>query len=497
MDATSYTHHTICPTWKHAGQIALLLLLLGAGRAQAQYELEALRYSHYYTTGTARYVGMGGAFGSLGGDLTCISNNPAGLGLFRNSQITVSPSLFFTGTTADYEGVSFSDSKFNFNFGNIGMVYAKRFNKDKTTGLQFLNFALAYNRVNNFNRSFYLQGSDSLYSLGTLYSSQSQGYVPGSLDNFHQLLGFNTYLIDTSGSNTTYISNGPQPGQWKQMVNRTDRRGSVGDIALSGSANFSNKFYVGATISLSMLNYKNTYNYSETDLTAATPFFDAMTYTENVDVSGIGINLRLGFIYRPLNWLRVGAAIHSPTWYDMSENYFTKLSTSFTFGRYTSQSPVGSFDYDLRTPWRFQGSAAFIIAKIASIGLEYEYADYSSINLRSGSASFINAKAFIDTAYTASHNVRVGAELVLKPFHIRAGYHFQMNPFVSSLGLDGSVHHITAGLGYNSRKWFKADIAYMVSLSKGRESMFSQFNLPPAQLSLVNHSIVISVGVSF
>ena len=43
--------------------------------------------------GTARYVGMGGAMEALGADLSTMSTNPAGIGLFRSSQIAVSGGL--------------------------------------------------------------------------------------------------------------------------------------------------------------------------------------------------------------------------------------------------------------------------------------------------------------------------------------------------------------------------------------------------------------------
>jgi len=474
-----------------------MLLVFAGAQAYGQYELDALRFSRPYATGTARFVGMGGAFGAIGGDITTISHNPAGLGLFRNSSITVSPSLFFTHSGTGYEGAEFNDSKFNFNFGNVGLVYSRRFNKTKTKGLQFLNFAIAYNRVNNFNRSYFFEGDDSLNSIGTYMQTNAQGLTPSALNPFQELLAFNSYLIDTAGGPTSYFTNGPFPGETKRMLNRTDSKGSAGEIALAGAINLGNKFFIGANISVGILNYKNTYTYSETDVTGSIPVFDNLTYRENLDVSGVGVSLKVGAIYRPLNWLRVGLAIHSPTWYNMSEDYFNELNTSFTFGKFSTNSAVGHFEYDLATPWKLQASAAFVILKNAVIGVDYELIDYSSINLRSSSGSFTSANAFIDSAYAVSHNVKIGAEYRIDPFRIRAGYQFQMNPFVSSLGPDATAHHISVGAGYHSKRWFSADIAYMISLTNGSDSMFRGFDLPQAQINIINHSLVITGAVNF
>lgn len=477
---------------------ALLFLLVSPVlTVSAQYELEALKYSRLYQTGTARFVGMGGAFGALGGDITCISTNPAGLGLYRNSALTISPSLYFSNSTADYQGNSYDDTRFNFNFGNLGMVYSRRVNKTKTSGIQFLNFGVAYNRVNNFNHSYSYQLTDSLNSIGTFMQTNAQGYAPGSLSQFQEMLGFNTYLIDTLGSGSTYISNGPQVGQTKQIFTGNESRGSAGEVALAGSMNIANKFFIGANISVAVLNYKNTYTYKETDAFNVNAVFDNLTYQENLDVSGIGVNLKLGFIYRPLNWLRVGASIHSPTWYSMSEDYFNSMSTRFNFGSYSAESGVGHYEYDLTTPWKLQLSAAFVVFKNAAIGIEYELQDYSAINLRSSGGTFINSNAFIDTAYVVTHNIRIGAEYRIDPFRIRAGYQFQMNPFSDKFDINASVHNISAGFGYYTKKWFSADIAYMVSLTSGKESVYRGFSLPQANVGMVNHSLVITGTVHF
>ena len=55
----------------------------------AQNELDALRYSNTGTGGTARSYAMANAFGALGADLSAFHINPAGLGLYRKSEVSI------------------------------------------------------------------------------------------------------------------------------------------------------------------------------------------------------------------------------------------------------------------------------------------------------------------------------------------------------------------------------------------------------------------------
>lgn len=477
--------------------ILLIFLVFVSPASFAQYESEALRYAMLNHSGSARFLGMGSALGALGSDFSCISHNPAGLGFYRNSQLTVSPSFYLSTSNADYQGQTFADDKFNFNFGSIGLVYSLRTNRSKKTGLQFMNFALGYNRINNFNQIIYFEGMDSQYSLGESLRQNSQGYMPASLNPFESLLAFNTYLIDTSGNASYYISNAPANLD-KRMSRLIHTRGSIGEIALGASANFSHKFFVGANLSIATLNFKTTQTYEEIDYQNLDPDFNSLRFTEDLDVSGVGVNLKLGFIYRPLNWFRVGLSIHTPTWYNMSETYVHQLQTDFNFGKYSAQSPAGSFDYDFTSPWRLQASLGFVLRKRIALGVDYELVDYGAISLRPSSSTFLDANAFIDSHYVVTHNIRLGGEFRIDPFRIRAGYRYQMNPLSSALNTDLSAHHISVGGGYRARKWFTFDVAYVLTLTHSSPIMNRYFDLlPPASVSKQYHNVVITVGFHF
>ena len=102
---------------------AVVILINLSSPLFAQYESEALKFSMLQHSASARFIGMGGAMGALGNEFSCISNNPAGIGLYRNSELTFSPSFYIAKNEADYQLQGFGDNKFNFNFGNIGLVY--------------------------------------------------------------------------------------------------------------------------------------------------------------------------------------------------------------------------------------------------------------------------------------------------------------------------------------------------------------------------------------
>src|ERR1035438_4467302 len=102
-----------------------LILVLTVGvlctfLSKAQTDVDALRYSQMFPGGTARSMAMGDAFGALGGDFSCLSMNPAGIGLFRKNEFTFTPSILDMRTSSTYLGQTSDDSKYNFNLSNVG-----------------------------------------------------------------------------------------------------------------------------------------------------------------------------------------------------------------------------------------------------------------------------------------------------------------------------------------------------------------------------------------
>lgn len=482
-----------------------MLFSIGLVSAQ-QYAFDALKFSFPYYTGTARFAGMGGALGALGSDISCIGHNPAGLGLMRNTEFSVSPAMFFNYTESDFENSNYTEDKFVFNFGNIGALYSKRYNKDKSTGIQFLNVGLAYQRTNNFNNNIYFSGVDSSFSMAQRFTDAAQGFTPNVLTSDFEKLALNTLLIDTLGNNSTYENNGLMHTDRKDISRQNLNGGSTGDILISGALNFSNKLFVGATFGLSFLNYKRENNYTEVDAYNIHPSFNQLSFKEVVDVSGFGINVKAGIIYKPLDWFRVGFSFHSPTWYGISEDSYAELTSSFNTGQYVSRSSVQLFDYNLTTPWKLQGSLGFLVARKLAIGVDYEFADYAAMNLRPSSNQFVVENNYIDTAFSASHVIRLGTELKLDPFKIRAGYNFQSDPFAKTPLLTNAFHNISLGGGFKMvigknkkrERYLVFDLTYLMTITSGQISANDYAPLLRyAQLKTGMHNIIGTVGFQF
>ena len=78
-------------------KISLLIVsFVTAISVQAQDYTDALRYSESMVEGDARYMAMGGALSSLGGNLSAMSVNPAGSAVFKKSVVEFSPTYLYT-----------------------------------------------------------------------------------------------------------------------------------------------------------------------------------------------------------------------------------------------------------------------------------------------------------------------------------------------------------------------------------------------------------------
>ena len=484
---------------------AVFILFIPLSFSQ-QYAFDALKYSFPFQIGTARYVGMGGALGALGSDISCIGNNPAGLGMMRGSEFSVSPALFFNFTEANFDKTRYTEDKFVFNFGNIGAVYSRRYNKDKTTGIQFLNFGLCYQRTNNFNNNVFFNGTDSTFSIAQKFTDAAQGFAPNVLTTDFEKLALNTYLIDTSGNNTTYQNLGLQNTQSKQFSRQNLNSGSTGDILLSGAINYANKLFIGTSFGISILNYRRENNYTETDNNNLNTHFNSLNFKEVVDVTGLGVNVKVGVVYKPLDWFRVGFAFHTPTWYNISEDSYADLTTNLNIGVFNSRSATQEFNYSLITPWRLQGSLGFMVFKRWAIGIEYEFADYTNMNLRPSSNAFITENNYIDSVFSSSHIIRIGTEFKLDPFKLRAGYNFQSDPYKKTDLLTNALHNVSVGAGFkmvigkNKKKerYLVFDLTYLLTLTTGEISANNYALVQRnAQLRTGMHNIIGTVGFQF
>jgi len=463
-----------------------------SGKLFSQNEADALRYSQINYGGTARSVAMGGAFGTLGGDFTSLSINPAGIGIYKSKELTITPSGYISYVKSHYNNNSTDDIKYKFNFNNVGIVLA--FTPQKESVCKGIQIGFGVNRLNNYSYNSYNEGANSINSIADYFLADAQGNQPQNLSDFSTKLAFNTYLIDTSGGLTSYVSPINRGGvlQSKSIM----ASGSNNELVLTFGGNLNDKVLIGGTIGFPFVRYTENSSYEETDPGDSIGSFKQMDYNSYLETEGSGYNFKLGIIYKITEWMRIGASFHSPTFYSMKDKWSSDLTTYFDDGtQYKSESPKGSFVYQLNTPFRVNGGISFVIKKIALISGEYEFVDYRNARLRSATERFVGENKAIDNLYASQSNVRAGFEIKYDIASFRLGYSYSSNPYASKNINDGTRHSFSGGLGLRFNKYF-FDVAYSYSLWKEKYYLYPLVPFPVSN-SYNAHNILFTFGVKF
>ncbi|MEI6852585.1 MAG: hypothetical protein WCL06_07060 [Bacteroidota bacterium] len=472
----------------------LITVLICAGavyQLSAQNENDALRYSQVYYSGTARATAMGGSFGALGGDFSSLSINPAGIGIYQKSELSVTPSLYFTVLKSTFNNTNTDDRKYNFNLGNFGAVFVVK--PKKESSCKAIQFGIGFNRLNNYNYNSYMEGGNPQSSFFDDMQANAQGNEPQNLGAFDTKLAFDTYMIDTSGSLTNYISAIPRAGTLQQKS--MDVSGSNNELVITIGGNWNDKLYVGGTFGFPYLRYFENSTYEETDQADTIPNFKHVTYNQYLETHGSGFNFKLGFIYRITDWVRVGAAVHTPTFYSMKDKWSSDMKSQFDDGSiYSAKSPEGNFDYSLNTPFKANASLAFVIGKVALITGEYEFVDYKGARLKSATYRFNSENQAIDNKFAFQSNVRAGFEIKIKQFALRGGYTFSTNPYVDKQ-FGGNRQAFNGGVGVKFDRFF-LDASYSYIMSKEKYYLYPSVTYP-VDNSLTAHSALITFGVKF
>ncbi|MBC7775690.1 MAG: outer membrane protein transport protein [Phycisphaerae bacterium] len=480
-------------------KIAIMtLLLLGASQTFSQNASDVLRYSYLQPGGTARYVGAGGAFGALGAEFGAISQNPAGLALYRANELTLTPSLHFSKTEANLEGgTPYSDDKSKFGFDNIGLVFNTNPGGEHWKAF---NFGIGYNRQADYNRTLYYEGDAS----GTIMNGFFSEAKTGDLDAFGSELASSANAIyeDVDG-NLTYDF----AGNGNAMVHRSHAVttfGRMNEMAIAFAGNYDEKLMVGATVGIPFVNYRIEGEYIESDPAESVDYFDKLTYTEYLRSSGVGVNLKLGVIYKVSQALRLGAAFHTPTAMSLTDAYSNTFSYDYTDGNGSTvgeiqNSPDGTFDYKLRTPWRASASAAFVVKKFGFLSADVEWVDYAAnrYNFTADVASQDNQQyerevnTDIQRSYQQAMNVRLGGELALDEFRLRGGFNLMGKPEEGATGFNTGI---SAGAGVRGKSFF-LDLGWRRGQGNGAVQAYT--DAPVASTKVVTNDFLLTVGFKF
>jgi hypothetical protein len=472
-----------------------------SANVNSQTDLDAFRYAGESITGTARYTSMAGAFGAVGGDFTTLSHNPAGIAIYRSSEFTFSPSMYFQTNNSVFMNSTYHSNKSNFNIGNAGLVFTHMVSNNPTSeGWKSWNFGIGYNRIDNFHSRTGFEGINPGSSMIDNFVQNSNGQSYLQLDPYYEYLAYATYLtnpIDTfSNKYSGVVSSG------NVLQHKTDEAyGAKGETIFSFGGNYSNKLYIGATMGIKFLRYEYNSIYEEKALNPADTLYYWNLF-ENIETHGSGIDFKFGIIYKPNDMLRIGAAIHSPTWYVLHDDFSTEMNSKFDEGfQQNSKSPFGEFDYDYTSPFTAIGSVAFIFGKHGLISGDYQYTDYSDAHFDSPSESFSQVNSTIQRKYTGVHTLRLGGELIVEDVTFRAGYSMSTSPLneVYRAGShDYSKQSFSGGVGFRPGNMF-FDLGYVYTMS---DQYYQQYTLddidvPGSKNTNISSNIVATFGIKF
>lgn len=451
-----------------------IALLLGAIiHTEAQVAADALRFSNLSVGGTARTVGIGGSIGALGADFAVLSTNPAGIATYRSSEFTMTPSLYLFDTEATLDGsnnTAVSKNKTNFNFNNIGLVFAKEGRKTKW---KTSNIAIGINRIANFHQKVNYSGQ-STGSIIDFFQEAAGTSDANGLSDFTTGLAFDVgaiYQDDFEGTDAWETDVELNANALISKSQSITRSGSINELSFGMAGNLRERLMIGISLGIPILSYNETKEYIEDDEGDEVPAFRGLQFDEKLKVSGSGLNLKLGAILRISQMIRVGAAIHTPTTYGLEDEYETKLLHDFVDGnndgRVESSSPTteelgGPLEYNFRTPWRYIGSIAFLIKKKGFLSGEVEYVNYggSKYDLTresNNNADFENElNDEIANIYQSAINIRFGGEFAHKFLRFRGGVNLSGTPYAGSNIINNSY---SIGLGMRKNKFFM-DFAY-------------------------------------
>jgi len=443
-----------------------LLTLCAFVTLEAQNAMQALRYSQYNPFGTARYAALGGATGALGSDFSSVISNPAGLGFYRSSELSFTPSIYWVNTVSQFMGNSIEDSQMKFNIGSLG--FSQGFPKDQS-GIAGFAYSFGYSSLANFNSRSTLQGTNNNSSLlddFTWHANETVDPITGpdhkNLNSFYEGLAFDTYLMPYDSAAGRYWHDMQLDGYGQEVYRYSETSGYIGEYSISGAVNFSNFIYLGATFGIHAVRFYEDIYHTENDAKDQVLDFNSLRFREFNSTKGWGYTGRFGMIVRPFNLLRVGATFHLPTYYRLTDQKYTDMNSTWDSGSgiadANASSPNGVYDYQLRTPFRVDANASLILFKAATISLGYGYVDYSASRLNAYDYKFIDENEQIMTDLHATQSVSAGAEVRIQSLYLRAGTRYTSSPFISEEN-NAETWAYSGGIGFRTKQIF-VDASY-------------------------------------
>jgi hypothetical protein len=470
-------------------KIIIGILVFVSASLQAQSPEDGLRLSWFAPYGTPRSNALGGAMGSLGGDLSAAHINPAGLGFYKSGELIITSKYLNTETDYKYKGTNSSTSNNLSALANLGIVFA---DGKKNRGYSSTAFSISFTQLANFNSRERFKGVNnfSSYSEKFLEELYYDNAGMGAADNnyiFGSSLAFRTFLIDTStdsNGNPGYQSLVPISSGVNQTFD-SYTSGSSNELTFGWGGNVQDKLYLGASIVLPIVNFNRSLQVSETDLSTINTKneFGGFVFNEDFSSRGWGIGAKLGIIYKPEPFLRLGFALHTPQLIsfrdklsaDMTTNTESYAGTVSASSDELNNGNPGVREYTVMTPTKATFSGSYFFASpgkpsqpLGFISADIEWVNYAGTRFSANDFDQESADYYDDLnntmklTYKNNLNIKIGSEIKLTGnWMARAGTAYYGSPYKNefldendNVLVTPSRFIVSGGIGYRTNKYF-------------------------------------------
>tara|TARA_R110001632_G_scaffold18712_12_gene57641 strand:- start:1543 stop:2928 length:1386 start_codon:yes stop_codon:yes gene_type:complete len=435
------------------------------------YEDLSLLFSRNDGNGSARFVSMGGAFGALGGDVSAMTINPAGISVFNGSNASITFQSRSTDFLTNYYGNSTTTQEDFFRVSNAGAV----FTFDNTNSDEWSKLALGvnYRILADFENTFIARGNSGFAS-------------------------FDSFPLDNNLIPIVYDT-----AENQQFTNFNN--GELSELSMAFSGVHNEKLHIGAGLNFYDLTFSQQSILNEANNDGNGNTLDARFYQENF-TTGVGFSLSAGFIYKINKTFRFGLSYQTPRWFTEiieetnitnNDGFLGDTEIEVSNDNIIYDNTVGGnlptqeLLYKLRTPSKLTASAAFVFGKFGLISVDYTSRNFNGLNL-SGD-DFSEENLFFDNQLRKTNSFNAGTEWRINKLSFRGGYRYEQNPAANALNTD-NLNSYSLGFGYNFGT-VKFDLAYTTSNRTGFYNFYPQYSqVQVAELEIDN--TIITAGFS-
>jgi long-subunit fatty acid transport protein len=474
--------------------------------AQEMTTTDALRYAVENMNGTARFRGMSGAFGAVGGDLSSININPAGSLFFNNNFASASISNYNINNNTNYFGTKNKENYSTLDLNQIGAVLVFNDNSGSSDWNK-ISVALNYENTNNFDNRLFTSGINPYNSISQYFVNQANFVANTQFNDYQYEMAYETYIINPHPTTPNqFVSNVSPGGNYYQDFYSTSN-GYNGKITANVASSYKNKLFLGLNLNAHFTDYVVTtslYENNNNPLNPNTqPTISNIVFDNQLSTYGSGFSFNLGAIYKVTDSFRLGASYESPTWYNLNDELVQDLYTydnvnvpSGDESRYFG-SPIFIFPtYRLRTPSKLTGSAAYIFNKKGLISIDVATKDYSNVQFKNTNQNnFSDLNSQMSSEMKNAYEIRIGGEYKIKQWSIRGGYRFEESPYVIDTAM-GDLTGYSAGLGYNFGE-NRLDLSYSNTHRNYNQNLISSGMTDPTRIRNVQDNITLTYSINF